>query len=210
MNNHTRLAEPRRVLTRRRFRPALTASAALLMLVTACGGHGSPGAIPGSAGSGGGGQGSNRSAVPGTETPAAGKKSATAGGALFGGNAALASQQGNLGRRLAIIRAYYRVGEPFPAPQDQQLMAAGSTLLVSLGTGGASYASIAAGYHDAAIMAFLRAVNRAAFRYHLGAIYVSFAHDLTWFGRGSLLLASPMNWIAGWLLLRSYRARIRS
>src|SRR5215469_5822284 len=134
MNHHTRLAGPRRVLTRRRLGPALTASAALLMLVTACGGHSSPGAMPGSAGSvSGGGQGGDPPVGPGTETPAAGKKSATTGGALFGGNAALASQEGNLGRRLAIIRTYYRVGEPFPTPQDQQLMTAGSTLLVSLG-----------------------------------------------------------------------------
>src|SRR5262245_46986193 len=109
MKYHTRLAEPRRVLARRRLRPALTASAALLMLVTACGGHSSPGTTPGSGTSvSGGGQGSNSSVGPGTETPAAGKKSATTGGALFGGNAALASQEGNLGRRLAIIRTYYR------------------------------------------------------------------------------------------------------
>jgi len=182
---------------RRRLGPALTASAALLMLVTACGGHSSPGAMPGSAGSlSGGGQGGDSPVGPGSETPAAGKKSATTGGALFGGNAALASQEGNLGRRLAIIRTYYRVGEPFPTPQDQQLMAAGSTLLVSLGTGGASYASIAAGYHDAAIMAFLRAMNRAALRYRLGAIYVSFAHEPDsprhrWFG-------DPMQFVQAW------------
>jgi hypothetical protein len=163
------------------------------MLVTACGGHGSAG---GSGTSVSGGQGSNSSAGPVTETPAAGRKSATTGGALFGGNAALASQEGNLGRRLAIIRVYYRVGEPFPTPQDQQLMVAGSTLLVSLGTGGASYASIAAGNHDAAIMAFLRAVNQAALRFHLGAIYVSFAHEPDsprhrWFG-------SPAQFVQAW------------
>ena len=138
----------------------------------------------------------NGIAGPGSETPAAGKRSATTGGALFGGNAALVSQQGNLGRRLAIIRTYYRVGEPFPTPQDQQVMTAGSTLLVSLGTGGASYASIAAGYHDAAIMAFLREVNRAAFQYRLGAIYVSFAHEPDsprhrWFG-------SPEQFVQAW------------
>jgi hypothetical protein len=138
----------------------------------------------------------NGSGGPGTETPAAGKRSATTGGALFGGNAALVSQQGNLGRRLAIIRTYYRVGEPFPTPQDQQVMTAGSTLLVSLGTGGASYASIAGGYHDAAIMAFLREVNRAAFQYRLGAIYVSFAHEPDsprhrWFG-------SPRQFVQAW------------
>jgi hypothetical protein len=165
------------------------------MLVTACGGHSSPGG-PGASVSGSGGQGSNSSAGPGTETPAAGRRSATTGGALFGGNAALASQEGNLGRRLAIIRAYYRVGEPFPTQQDQQLMVAGSTLLVSFGTGGASYASIAAGSHDAAIMAFLRSVNQAAFRFHLGAIYVSFAHEPDsprhrWFG-------SPAQFVQAW------------
>jgi hypothetical protein len=103
--------------------------------------------------------------------------SATSGGALFGGNAALASEEGTLGRRLAVVRVYYQTGEPFPLPQDRQLMAAGSTLLVSLATGGASYAAVAAGRYDGRISAFLSAVDQAAIRYHLGAIYVSFQHE---------------------------------
>lgn len=125
-----------------------------------------------------------------------GKKSAASGGALFGGNDALASEEGNLGRRLAIIRVYYKIGEPFPTPQDQQLMAAGSTLLVSLATNEASYASVAAGSQDAAISAFLTAVDQAAVQYHLGAIYVSFEHEPD--GPQHAGLGSPAEFVQAW------------
>lgn len=109
----------------------------------------------------------------------AGGRSGITGGALFGGNISLASEVGRLGQRLAIVRVYYRLGESFPRRIDQQLMATGSTLLVSLDTvpGGPTYASIAAGREDATISAFLRAVNQAAVRYHLAAIYFSFEHE---------------------------------
>lgn len=158
-----------------RARTALAAGAALLLLVTGCGGHKSAGsAVSGGSTGPAGGQTSN--ALP-DEPAAAGQKSAISGGALFGGNDALALTQRMLGRRLAIIRVYYQIGEPFPAPQDGLAMADGSTLLISLATGGASYASVAAGLFDARILAFLREVNHAAVQYHLGAIYVSFAHE---------------------------------
>lgn len=157
---------------------ALTGAAVMLVLITGCSGAQSgagqgrqtPSADPS-------GQGSHRPSGPSAEPSAVGGRSATSGGALFGGNAALASEEGNLGRRLAVVRVYYQIGEPFPLPQDQQLMAAGSTLLVSLATGGASYAAIAAGRYDGHISAFLSAVDQAAIRYHLGAIYVSFEHE---------------------------------
>jgi hypothetical protein len=146
-----------------------------LLLVTGCAGHkatGSAGSPRGTAAAGG----QPGDALP-REPAAAGRKSATSGGALFGGNAALALAQRMLGRRLAIIRVYYQIGEQFPAPQDQLAMADGSTLLISLATGGASYASVASGFLDARILAFLRAVNQAAVQYRLGAIYVSFEHE---------------------------------
>jgi len=106
-------------------------------------------------------------------------RSGITGGALFGGNMSLASVEGKLGQRLAIVRVYYRLGQSFPRRMDQQMMAAGSTLLVSLDTvpGGPIYASIAAGREDATISAFMKAVNQAAVRYHLAAIYFSFEHE---------------------------------
>jgi hypothetical protein len=197
MNHHTRLTRRYRVLAGRRSRTALAASATLLLLVTGCGGGTSPGAPPSQGNPfGGGGQGGNGSISAGSQAPADGGKSATSGGALFGGNDALASEQASLGRRLAIIRVYYRIGEPFPAPQDQQLMADGSTLLVSLASGGANYASIAAGNQDAAITAFLRTVDQAAIQYHLGAIYVAFEHEPD--GPRHHRLGSPADFVRAW------------
>ena len=169
----------------------MIAIAGLIVLVTACGGG--PGNPPhGSAGNG--------AISPASEPPAVGSKSATSGGALFGGNAALAAQEANLGRRLAIIRVYYQIGEPFPTPADQQLMANGSTLLVSLATSGASYASVAAGNWDAAISAFLVAVDRTAVLYQLGAIYVSFEHEPD--GPQHAGLGSPADFVRAWRHVR--------
>src|SRR5207248_10410230 len=99
------------------------------------------------------------------------------GGVLFGGNAALAAEATMLGRKLDGVRVYAQIGENFPGWRNSQLLADGSTLLVSLDSSGYSYASIAAGNQDAAISAFLKSVNQAAIRYHLGAIYVSFEHE---------------------------------
>lgn len=107
-------------------------------------------------------------------------RSGVTGGALFGGTATLTGEDARLGRTLAIVRVYYQIGELFPTRLDRRLMAQGSTMLVSLDTvpGGPTYSSIAAGSQDAAISAFLRAVNQAAVRYHLGAIYFSFEHEM--------------------------------
>ncbi|HEY2579889.1 MAG TPA: hypothetical protein VGI74_26550 [Streptosporangiaceae bacterium] len=110
------------------------------------------------------------------ESPGTGNESAVTGGALFGGNAALTGDSHKLGRHLAIIRIYDHIGDTFPGP-DRTYLAAGSTALVSLDSNGTSYTAIAAGRQDKAITAFLTAVNRAATRYHLPAIYVSFEHE---------------------------------
>lgn len=168
------------------LRRTAAAAAGLAILVAGC--SGAPSA--GSQGSGGGpsprvvptggtGVASYGLVQPAAESAGTGNRSGVMGGALFGGTATLAPEQGQIGRRLAIVRVYYRLGENFPRPVDRRLMAQGSTLLVSLDTvpGGASYASIAAGQHDAAISAFLKAVNEAAVRYHLGAIYFCFEHE---------------------------------
>jgi len=113
------------------------------------------------------------------ETNGMGLRSGVTGGALFGADVPLATEQPRLGRKLSIFRVYHRLGEHFPSAQDRSLMAAGSTLLVSLDTlpGQASYASIAAGREDGAITTFLKSVEQAAVTYHLGAIYFCFEHE---------------------------------
>jgi hypothetical protein len=70
-------------------------------------------------------------------------------------------------------------GGPFPTTADARMLAQGTTLLVSFDTepGGPTYAEIAAGQEDATIRQFLTAVESAAVRYRLGAIYVDFEHE---------------------------------
>jgi hypothetical protein len=109
------------------------------------------------------------------------------------------SQQGKLGRTLAIVRDYYRLGQTFPNAADRQVMAKGSTLLVSLATvpGGPSYASIAAGRQDATISRFLRAMEQAAIGYHLGAIYFCFEHEADT-GPHHAGLGTPAQFVQAW------------
>lgn len=182
------------------------------MLVAGCGG--SPVARPASqgysgqssAGEGTGGQGIAKSAAGyGRHARAAGvigaayARSGVVGGALFGGTTLLTPEEGALGRRLAIVRVYFRIGQSFPGPTASQLMAGGRTLLVSLDSvpgQGPSYASIIAGHEDAAISSFLKAVDQAAVKYHLGAIYVSFEHEAD--NVRHLALGSPSEFIQAW------------
>jgi hypothetical protein len=122
-----------------------------------------------------------------------------AGGVLFGGNNSLAKVAGSLGRKLAIVRTYYRIGEAFPTASDAMLMASGTTLLVSLDTPpawGPRYRSIAAGHEDHTILAFLRAMNRAATEYHLRAIYFSFEHEPDLLNH--LVLGTPGQFVRAW------------
>src|SRR5215469_2878333 len=118
------------------------------------------------------------------------------GSAMFGGNAALIKDEPALGRKLAIVRAYYSIGDVFPSNAYAQHLAAGSTLLVSLDSRGTSYASIAAGSKDGAILSFLRAVNRASYRYRVGAIYVSFEHEPD--SPQNPALGSPAGFVRAW------------
>jgi hypothetical protein len=107
--------------------------------------------------------------------------------------------QSQLGRRLAIVRVYYRIGETFPDQQARQAMAAGTTLLVSLDAvprGGPAYSSIVAGQYDRTILAFLDQVEQAAVRYRLGAIYVAFEHEAD--SQPRFQLGSPAEFIAAW------------
>jgi hypothetical protein len=159
---------------RRRWPMAAAAVAALTTLAVAgCGASSSPLSGPAPL------QAIPRASVIAGETRGTGSRSGVTGGALFGGNGSLVPVEPLLGRRLAIVREYYGVGESFPNPTDSHIMASGSTLMVSLDTnpGGPTYASIAAGYEDGTILAFLEAMNRAAIRYHLAAIYFCFEHE---------------------------------
>ena len=119
----------------------------------------------------------------GTTTSA---RSGVVGGALFGGNAQVVGDEARLGRKLAIVRTYFRIGESFPWPADRTLMSRGSTLLASLDGTNIHYASIVAGHYDAQIRAFLRSLNQAAVHYHLSAIYISYQHEASSFHHHTL------------------------
>jgi hypothetical protein len=179
-----------------------------LVLLAGCGG--STSSASAGAGTGGGahegaGTGNRSSASgpllnPARETAGTGDISNVTAGALFGGNAALVSEEAALGRRLAVIRVYYHIGETFPQPMNRKYMAQGSTLLVSLDTTatrhGSSYAAIAAGHEDGFISSFLKSVNQAAVRYHLGAIYIDFEHEAD--DSRHLSLGSPAEFDQAW------------
>src|SRR5205814_3841662 len=141
MSHRTHESWPHRVLARRRLVMAATA-AGLALLMAGCGG--SPGSPPGPGGSPGQGGGSGF-VSPADESPGTGGRSGVSGGVLFGGNAALAAEATMLGRKLDVVRVYAQIGENFPGWRNSQLLADGSTLLVSLDSSGYSYASIAAG-----------------------------------------------------------------
>jgi hypothetical protein len=101
------------------------------------------------------------------------------GGTMFGGDVPLASEESALGRTLAIVRAYDRLGQSFQSRLVDNLMAHGSTLLMSLDTfpGGTPYTAITAGQKDATITAFLESMNSSAIHYRLPAIYFTFEHE---------------------------------
>jgi hypothetical protein len=100
-------------------------------------------------------------------------------GILFGGDVPLAAEQGALGRKLAIVRVYDRLGQGFNNRMVDSFMAQGTTLLVSLDTfpGGTPYSAIAAGQQDGTITSYLEALNSAAVHYRLPAIYFTFEHE---------------------------------
>jgi len=120
----------------------------------------------------------------------------TKGGILFGGTDGLAKQTAALGRNLAIIRVYYKIGDTFPSFVDSQHMAQGSTVLVSLDSSGQDYTSIAAGQYDTQISAFLAAVNTAAVQNSLSAIFISFEHEPD--GPQHASLGTAAQFVAAW------------
>jgi len=110
---------------------------------------------------------------------AAGTLAGVNSGIMFGGDVPLAAEQSALGRKLAIVRVYDRLGQQFNSPMVDNFMAQGTTILVSLDTfpGGAPYSSIAAGQYDSTITSFLEALNSSAVHYGLPAIYFTFEHE---------------------------------
>jgi len=53
-------------------------------------------------------------------------------GVMFGGDVPLAPEQGALGRKLAVVRVYDRLGDSFQSRLVDNFMAQGTTILVSL------------------------------------------------------------------------------
>jgi hypothetical protein len=112
--------------------------------------------------------------------PAQSATAGVTGGALFGGTYPLVSEQGNLGRKLSIVRIYYMIGQKFTTPHIKLLMSHGTTVLASLDVPfghGITYASIAAGRQDKQISAWLTQVEQNAVTYHIPAVYVTFEHE---------------------------------
>lgn len=129
-----------------------------------------------SGGSFAGGSSDSHHRVNRPEGSSLGTPSGVSGGALFGGDYPLVSLEPQLGRKLAVVRLYYHIGNSFPG-QYGKALTGGRTVIASLDSDGTSYASIAAGNKDASILTFLRSVNQAAITHHLGSIYVSFEHE---------------------------------
>lgn len=153
-------------------------------------------------------RGSTGGAAPGPGSLTEQALSGVAGGAMFGGNRALTADQSKLNRTLAIVRSYYGFGETFfPRRWEQREMAAGGTLLVSLDTNppGPTYNSITAGQHDAYIRGFLEKVDHAAVKYHLGAIYMSFEHEVNFTQKHSGL-GTPAEFVQAWDHIHSLAA----
>lgn len=146
-----------------------------------------------------------------TGAPPAGTSqlSGVTGGAMFGGNQMLVPEQHALGRKLAIVRVYYTLGDRFPRRLDTSFMAQGSTLLVSLDLPrrGPGYASVAAGREDAAFGSFLRAVNAAAIAHHLAAIYFDFEHEANL--PYNQHFGSPAEFVKAWDHLHALAARAK-
>ena len=109
----------------------------------------------------------------------AGTLAGVGNGVMFGGDVPLAAEQGALGRKLAVVRVYDRLGDSFQSRLVDNFMAQGTTILVSLDTfpGGTPYTAIAAGQQDATITAFLESMNSSASHYGLPAIYFTFEHE---------------------------------
>ena len=193
-------ASPARRTGKRRWRATSAAVAGLLALAVGSSGcaavlaqhtnaaHGSTsqGRLQGSgnAEGGTGSLGKLSSALDGKGSKAnkvntAGTLAGVGNGVMFGGDVPLAAEQGALGRNLAIVRVYDRLGQSFQSRLVDNFLAHRTTILMSLDTfpGGTPYTAIAAGQQDATITAFLDSMNSSAIHYGLPAIYFTFEHE---------------------------------
>jgi hypothetical protein len=186
-------ASPARRTRERRWRAGSATVAGLLALAVGSGGcatilpahkiatHGST--VQGSGNSEGGtgslGKLGSELNGKGSKANAAGNLAGVGNGVMFGGDVPLAPVQGALGRKLAIVRVYDRLGQTFQSRLVTNFLAAGTTILMSLDTfpGGTPYTAIAAGQQDATITAFLESMNSSAAHYGLPAIYFTFEHE---------------------------------
>jgi len=100
------------------------------------------------------------------------------GGVLFGSTEEMVPKEPALGRKLAIIRVYKQLGNVFPDVAEKPMLAAGSTMMVSLDLrDDQTYHQVGGGQFDSEILNFYKSVNAAAVKYKLGAIYVNFEHE---------------------------------
>jgi hypothetical protein len=128
---------------------------------------------------------------------------------LFGGTKPLVPEQPKVGH-LGIVRTYYRMGQSFGGRTARSVMSHGSTMLISLDSRpsrGPSYASIAAGKHDAEIRAFLTQVNHYAVRYRIPAVYFDFEHEAN--SPHKARLGTPAQFVAAWRHMHKLAARAR-
>jgi len=186
-------ASPARRTGERRWRACSATVAGLLLLAVGSSGcatvlaqhkiavHGSAMQGSGTSEGGTGSLGKLGSALDGkgSKANAAGTLAGVGNGVMFGGDVPLAPEQPALGRKLAIVRMYDRLGQSFQSRLVDGLLAQGSTVLMSLDTfpGGAPYTAITAGQKDATITAFLESMNSSAIHYRLPAIYFTFEHE---------------------------------
>src|SRR6266581_2250902 len=171
-------ASPARRTRERRWRACSAAVAGMLLLAVGSSGcatvlaqhkiatHGSTLQGSGNSEGGTGSLGKLGSALDGkgSKAHAAGTLAGVGNGVMFGGDVPLAAVQGPLGRSLAIVRVYDRLGDSFQSRLVDNFMAHGTTILISLDTfpGGTPYSAIAAGQQDATITAFLESMNSSA------------------------------------------------
>ena len=134
--------------------------------------------------------------------------SGVTGGALFGGTVPLLAEQGQLGRKLAIVRVYYMIGKKFNIPKIDKAMAAGTTVLASLDvphSQGITYASIAAGRQDKQISAWLTEAEQEAVAHNVPAVYVAFEHEAN--NPPNHVLGTPAQFQAAWRHMHSLAAK---
>ena len=134
--------------------------------------------------------------------------SGVTGGALFGGTSPLLAEQGALGRKLAIVRLYYMIGQKFKTPKVDQIMSGGGTVLASLDIPhghGITYASVTAGRQDTQISAWLTEAEQEAVAHNISAVYVSFEHEAN--TTANQVLGTPAQFKAAWNHIHSLAAQ---